>query len=76
MKRLEGEKESLNTELVQAKVAASKAESSWGQVQQGQKALEEQIQDLKEDKDRLAQANSEVSCISLRWRERERGRER
>ena len=42
-------------------MAASKAESSWTQVQQGQKALEEQIQDLKEDKDRLVQANTEVS---------------
>ena len=43
-------------------MAASKAESSWDQIQQGKKALEEQIQDLKEDKERLKQANSEVSC--------------
>ena len=60
LKRLEAEKESLSTELVQAKVAASKAETSWDQVVQGKKALEEQIQDLKEDKERLANANSEV----------------
>ena len=47
----------------QAKVAASKAETSWGMVVQGKKALEEQIQDLKEDKQRLTNVNSEVGDI-------------
>ena len=61
MKRLETEKESLSTELVQAKVAASKAETGVDQVVQGKKALEEQVQDLKEDKERLTNANAEVT---------------
>ena len=61
MKRLETEKESLSTELVQAKVAASKAETGVDQVVQGKKALEEQVQDLKEDKERLTNTNAEVT---------------
>ena len=44
----------------QAKVAVSKAETSWDMVVQGKKALEEQIQDLKEDKQRLTNVNNEV----------------
>ena len=47
----------------QAKVAASKAEASWDMVVQGKKALEEQIQGLKEDKQRLPNGNNEVCDI-------------
>ena len=47
----------------QAKVAASKAETYWDMVLQGKKALEKQIQDLKEDKQRLTNVNNEVGDI-------------
>ena len=47
----------------QAKVAASVEETSSDMEVQGKKALEEQIQDLKEDKQRLANVNYEVSDI-------------
>ena len=47
----------------QAKVAASKADASWDMVVQGKKALEEQIQGLKEDKQRLTNVNNEVGDI-------------
>ena len=50
---------------MQAKVAASKAETSWDMVVQGKKALEEQIQDLKEDKQRLTNVNNEVGDMNL-----------
>ena len=49
--------------IAQAKVAVSKAETSWDMVMQGKKALEEQIQDLKEDKRRLTNVNNEVGDI-------------
>ena len=47
----------------QAKVPTSKAETSWDMVVQGKKALEEQIQGLKEDKRRLTNVNNEVGDI-------------
>ena len=47
----------------QAKVTVSKADTSWDMVVQGKKALEEQIQDLKEDKQRLTNVNNEVGDI-------------
>ena len=48
---------------MQARVAASKAQTSWDMVVQGRKALEEQIQHLKEDKQRLTNVNNEVGDI-------------
>lgn len=41
-------------------MAASKADTSLDKVVQGKKALEEQIQDLKEEKERLSHMNAEV----------------
>ena len=47
----------------QSKVAASKAETSWDMVVQAKKALEEQKQDIREEKQRLTNVNNEVGDI-------------
>lgn len=64
VKRLESERDSLNSELIQLKVEATKSQSTFDQAAQEKAKAEEKIQDLKEEMERLENMMAEVSeCI-------------
>jgi uncharacterized protein (DUF3084 family) len=60
-KRVEGERDGLNTELIQARVELSKVQGQSQQVTQQQAALQETIDDLTADKEIMLKAKQEVS---------------
>ncbi|KAK7088112.1 hypothetical protein V1264_022072 [Littorina saxatilis] len=60
VKRVEGERDAVNTELIQARVELSKVQSQSGDVAKQQAALQEQIDDLEADKERLQRAKQEA----------------
>ena len=62
VKRVEGERDLLNTELIQARVQLSKAQSQGEDFTKQQMALQEQVEDLQADKERVLRSKQEVSA--------------
>lgn len=60
MKRLESERDSANTELIQARVEVSKAQSEREKFTADLSALEERLQDLGEEVEKANKARNQV----------------
>ena len=67
LKRAEGERDTVNTELIQAQVELSKVQSQSGDVAKQQAQLQEQLEDLQEEKERAGRAKQEVMPGSVPW---------
>ena len=92
MKRVEGERDTLNTELIQARVQMSKVQSQSEDFTKEQAALQEQVEDLQAEKERVLRSKQEVGATLgpstgglqpvcdvsavLCWRKSQRERER
>ena len=62
MKRVEGERDTLNTELIQARVQLSKVQSQSEDFTKEQAALQEQVEDLQAEKERMLRSKQEVGA--------------
>ena len=62
VKRVEGERDTLNTELIQARVQLSKVQSQSEDFTKEQAALQEQVEDLQAEKDRMLRSKQEVGA--------------
>ena len=63
VKRVEGERDTLNTELIQARVQLSKVQSQSEDFTKEQAALQEQVEDLQAEKERMLRSKQEVGPV-------------
>lgn len=61
MKRLESEKDSINTDLIHIRVTNSKVQLEYEKMVDEKNKLQQQIEDLKEDKDKVSETKTSVS---------------
>ncbi|XP_063419148.1 CAP-Gly domain-containing linker protein 1-like isoform X3 [Mytilus trossulus] len=60
VKRLEGEKDSINTDLIHIRVTNSKVQLEYEKMVDEKNKLQQQIEDLKEDKDKVSETKSSI----------------
>ena len=61
MKRLESEKDGINTDLIHIRVTNSKVQLEYEKMVDEKNKLQQQIEDLKEDKDKVSETKTSVS---------------
>ena len=61
VKRLESEKDTINTDLIHIRVTNSKVQLEYEKMVDDKNKLMQQLEDLKEDKERVSDSKSSVS---------------